>query len=38
MKTVILDVRTLADTLSDAATAMETLTPTEPRISFETNE
>ena len=38
MKTVILDVRTLADTLSDAVTAMETLTPTEPRISFETPE
>jgi len=38
MKTVTLDVRTLADTLSDAVTAMETLTPTEPRISFETPE
>jgi predicted transcriptional regulator len=38
MKTVILDVRTLSDTLSDAATAMETLTPTEPRISFDTPE
>ena len=38
MKTVTLDVRTLADTLSDAAMAMETLTPTEPRISFETPE
>ena len=38
MKTVTLDVRTLADTLSDAVTAMETLTPTESRISFETPE
>jgi predicted transcriptional regulator len=38
MNTVTLDVRTLVDTLSDAATAMETLTPTEPRISFETPE
>ena len=38
MNTVILDVQTLADTLSDAATAMETLTPSEPRISFETPE
>ena len=38
MKTVTLDMRTLADTLSDAVTAMETLTPTEPRISFETPE
>jgi predicted transcriptional regulator len=38
MPTVILEVRTLADTLADAATAMETLTPTAPRISFETPE
>lgn len=38
MKTVTLDVRTLADTLSDAAEAMESLTPSEPRISFETPE
>jgi len=38
MKTVTLDVRTLADALSDAAAAMETLTPSESRISFETLE
>jgi predicted transcriptional regulator len=38
MKTVTLDVRTLADTLEDVAEAMETLTPSEPRISFETPE
>ena len=34
MNTVTLDVRSLADTLSDAAEAMETLIPSEPRISF----
>jgi predicted transcriptional regulator len=38
MKTVTIDVRTLADTLSDAAAAMESLAPSEPRISFETPE
>ncbi|MFZ4703044.1 MAG: hypothetical protein ACOYMG_23610 [Candidatus Methylumidiphilus sp.] len=38
MNTVTLEVRTLSDTLSDAATAMETLIPTGPRISFETPE
>ncbi|MBP1152631.1 transcriptional regulator [Methylocaldum sp. RMAD-M] len=38
MKTVTIDVRTLADTLSDVAEAMDTLTPSEPRISFETPE
>ncbi|MVF25047.1 transcriptional regulator [Methylocaldum sp. BRCS4] len=38
MKTVTIDVRTLADTLSDTAEAMDTLTPSEPRISFETPE
>ncbi|MGL1835133.1 HVO_A0114 family putative DNA-binding protein [Rhodocyclaceae bacterium SMB388] len=34
MTTVTLDVRSLADTLDDVATAMETLTPTGPRLSF----
>ena len=38
MKTVTIDVRTLADTLSDVTEAMDTLTPSEPRISFETPE
>jgi predicted transcriptional regulator len=38
MKTVTIDVRTLADTLSDVAEAMDTRTPSEPRISFETPE
>lgn len=38
MKTVTIDVRTLTDTLSDVAEAMDTLTPSEPRISFETPE
>ena len=34
MKIVTIDVRTLADTLADAAEAMETLAPSGPRISF----
>ena len=38
MNTVTLEVRSLADTLADVATAMETLTPSAPRISFETSE
>lgn len=33
-----LEVRSLADTLTDVAAAMETLTPSAPRISFETLE
>ena len=36
MNTVTLEVRSLADTLTDVAAAMETLTPSAPRISFET--
>ena len=36
MNTVTLEVRSLADTLTDVAVAMETLTPSAPRISFET--
>jgi predicted transcriptional regulator len=35
---VTLEVRSLADTLADVATAMETLTSSTPRISFETPE
>ena len=38
MNTVTLEVRSLADTLNDVAAAMETLTPSAPRISFETLE
>lgn len=38
MNTVTLEVRSLADTLADVAAAMETLTPSAPRISFETPE
>jgi predicted transcriptional regulator len=38
MKTVTIDVQALTDTLSDVAEAMDTLTPSEPRISFETPE
>lgn len=38
MNTVTLEVRSLADTLTDVAAAMETLTPSAPRISFETLE
>ena len=38
MNTVTLEVRSLADTLADVVTAMETLTPSTPRISFETPE
>ena len=38
MNTVTLEVRRLADTLADVAAAMETLTPSAPRISFETPE
>jgi predicted transcriptional regulator len=38
MNTVIIDVRPLTDTLADAVQAMETLTPSAPRISFETPE
>ena len=40
MKTLTIDVRTLADALADAAQAMETLapSPSDPRISFETPE
>ncbi len=38
MNMVTLEVRSLADTLTDVAAAMETLTPSAPRISFETLE
>ena len=38
MNTVTLEVRSLADTLNDVAAEMETLTPSTPRISFETLE
>ena len=38
MNTVTIEVRTLAETLDDVVEAMETLTPSEPRISFETPE
>ncbi len=38
MNTVTLEVRSLADTLADVAATMETLTPSSPRISFETSE
>jgi predicted transcriptional regulator len=38
MNMVTLGVRSLTDTLIDVATAMETLTPSAPRISFETSE
>lgn len=38
MNTVTIDVRTLSGTLSDIAFAMENLSPSEPRISFETPE
>ena len=38
MNIVTIEVRTLAETLDDVVEAMETLTPSEPRISFETPE
>ena len=38
MNMVTLDVRPLGETLADIAQAMETLTPSEPRISFESPE
>jgi predicted transcriptional regulator len=38
MKTVTFEVRSLADTLSDFAVALETGTASEPRIAFETPE
>ena len=38
MNMLTIEVRTLAETLDDVAQAMEALTPSEPRISFETPE
>lgn len=38
MKTVTLEVRSLADTLADMARAMENSTPSEPRIAFESQQ
>ncbi len=38
MRKVTLEVLNLADTLADVAATMETLTPSSPRISFETSE
>lgn len=38
MNMVTIDVRPLGETLADIAQAMETLTPSEPRISFESPE
>ncbi len=38
MSTVTIDVGSLPDTLEDVARAMETLSPSEPRISFESPE
>ena len=38
MNTVTIEVRTLAETLDDVVEARSTLTPSEPRISFETLE
>lgn len=38
MKTVTLEVRSLADTLADMARAMESSAPSEPRIAFESQQ
>ena len=38
MSVLTIEVRTLAETLDDVAQAMETVTPSEPRVSFETPE
>lgn len=38
MNMVTIEVRTLSESLADVAQAMEILTPSEPRISFETPE
>ena len=38
MSTVTIDIRSLSDSLAEAARAMENLVPSEPRISFDTPE